>query len=269
MEIYYINVSTSTERRAFMDEQFAELGLSATRIDAATTADLLPDDIKRYGNPRNYYWLTDVEQACNLSHLRAMQKFVGTGAPYAAIFEDDVHLSPGLPKFLAEFAKHQLLFDLIKIETFDEPLRIDPANGHKIGDVWLRRVWSWSAGAAGYIISARGARIILSTEFFRKMITDEAMFNPYRPLGRLLTLRYAEPALCIQDRRLPIQRPELASKLQAFRAVRGEMERPFHWYRLSVKVRLFFDRDLRMGLTKAWHEFVGGARKRRIPFKVR
>ena len=269
MQSYYINLASRADRRALMEQRFSTLGLLAERIEATTPALLSPETLERYGNPLRFHWLSPTELASTDSHVVAMRALIASGAPRAAIFEDDTVLSPSLPAFFAAFDADPPPIDLVKFETFDEPLRLAPGHDHEVGGIALRRAYSWSAGAAGYVVSRRAAEIISRSETIRQTIVDRALFNPYEPLARQLSMRHADPALCIQEDRLPGFVPRGAgSNLAADRASRGAIERRLFWRRLVFSIGHFTDRELRIGPQKLWHEFVGGARKQRITFKV-
>jgi len=269
LPIYYLNVEGWTERLQFMERQFADLQLPVQRIAGVTPADVTPADLARYCDPRRYFWLTLVEFALNLSHLRAMRAFLDTGADFAAIFEDDAVLSRSLPTFLSAFAEAQPAFDLVKLETFGQPVRLARGAEAEIAGVRLRRPRDYSAGSAGYIVSRRAAETILSRDDMRRMASDEAMFNPFRPLARELRMVIADPGLCMQADRLPDRREAaLASRVGEARQTRAQIEAEHRWQRLPWRVVLILDRDIRMGVQKTWHQKVGGAKKQTVAFKA-
>ena len=269
MQSYYINLGSRTDRRAAMEQQFATLGLAATRIEATTPAGLSEQMLERYGNPRRFHWLTPAELACSDSHRLALEALIESGAPRAAIFEDDVVLSTALKPFLAAFDAAPPPFDLVRLETYDEPLRLSPGQDGIIDGIALRRAYSWAAGAAGYIVSRRAAEIIVRSKAFRQTQVDRALFNPYEPLARRISMRHADPGLCIQEDRLPGFVPNGAgSSLAADRQSRGAIERRLFWRRFGFSIRHWCGRELRIGPQKLWHETLGGAKKQRIPFKA-
>ena len=269
MNIYYINLDSRPDRRDFMERQFARLGLAAIRIAAATPATLSASDVERYGNPGKFHWLTATELACSVSHLAALRMLIASGAQRGAIFEDDVTLSPSLATFLEGFDAAPPPTDLVKIETFDEPLRLAPGDDGRVGPVALRRAHSWSAGSAGYLVTRQAAEIIVGSEAFRQTQVDRALFNPYEPLARRISMRHADPGLCIQENRLPgfVTRGS-GSGLEADRQSRAAVERRLFWPRLRYSLVHWADRELRIGPQKLWHQTVGGARKQRIAFKA-
>ena len=55
------------------------------------------------------------------------------------------------------------------------------------------------------------------------------------------------------------------STLHAARQSRDTVERSA-LLRVLYNLRMRYERDIRMGIPKTWHQYVGGARKRLIPF---
>jgi glycosyl transferase family 25 len=263
---YYINLAKAVARRDFMEAQFHRLGLAAERVDAVPTADIDPALLARASDPRHYFWLTPGELGCNLSHLEALSRFQQTGAPYGLVFEDDAVISGRLPELLAALPTLALPVDLVKIETFNIPIWLEPAPIGRIGAFALRRARGWSAGAAGYIVSQRGAARILARDDLHRMVIDEAFFNPFRPLGRRLAVYYTEPALVIQEDRLPGADSALASNLNQYRSIRDEREAQLGWRQGLRRAGRFVDRDMIMASMKLYHRLIRHTRKELLTF---
>src|SRR5207249_2273941 len=99
LPVFYINVASRLDRRRFMEAQFASLGLSAERIEAATPSEISEPDRRAWCDPSRATWMTEGEFACNLSHLRAWALILERGLTHALILEDDAVLSASLPRF--------------------------------------------------------------------------------------------------------------------------------------------------------------------------
>jgi len=268
MRIFYINLLSRPDRRAAMETQLGRLGLSARRIDATTPDALLAAHKAEYCDPRKFRWLTEVELACSLSHIEALRSIAVGAERLGLIFEDDVVLSPRLPRFLADFDDTRPAIDIVRLEADPDPMRVDPAEPLHVGDVALRRVHSWSNGAAGYIVSQRAARRIIETGAMLRVQTDRVLFNPYEFIAReKVVMRHTDPALCIQADRLEQSQAGIAlSDIGKARSHRHEIERALFPQRILHDLREVLHRDIRIGLQKAWHEHAGGARKQIIPF---
>src|SRR5690349_706446 len=100
--IYYINLRDRTDRRAFMQGQFAKLGLDAVRVDAVSIASLTSEQLTLYCDESSSHYLRPPAAACTLSHVKCWEAFLAIpGSPqWALILEDDAVLSGALPAFL-------------------------------------------------------------------------------------------------------------------------------------------------------------------------
>jgi glycosyl transferase family 25 len=251
MPTYFINTDAAVGRRAFMEAQFAKLQMSATRIAAVT-----PDTLPARTNPGRDLSLGEL--CCTLSHLEAMRRFLKTGARHALILEDDAVLSPALPKFLEAYMASVLPIDVVRIETFMEDLRMD-RSGPEVGGVELLRLFTRPGGTAGYIVSRRGAEIVLNTSEMTKAPFDRALYDPYRRAAKRLRVRQAFPALCIQDQRRS-GNPEHPSDLHP--NGHGSTERPSRMRDVEEHLR----RDIIGAPHRLWNQFRHGTTKRNVPF---
>lgn len=265
MQIYYINVDAHLERRAFMDGQLHKLGLSATRLRAVTPAEVLDTDIEAACNPRRSGWIMPMELSCSLSHLRAMQALLDSGAAHALILEDDAVLSVGLPRFLEAFDARPPDFDVVRLETRHQRLRLLPAGVPDIGGIGIFHNHSVALGAAGYIVSRSGAAKIVASPQSRLHAIDTFLFNPYISRRKLNVLQ-AKPALVIQaDQVNGPDAPPLPSLLTD-RNRKTELQRPHFWRRLPGRIGGWIERDIIIGTQKIWHQHIRGARKTPVPF---
>lgn len=268
MRVCYINLAARTDRRGFMESQFAALGLAATRVEALTPDDLTAADRDVSCNPARGYWLTPRELSCSLSHLAAMRGFLDTDGAHCAIFEDDVRLSHSLPRFLHAFEARPPAVDILRIETYLQPLRLLPSAEPGIAGFAILEAFSWAAGAAGYIVNRRAAEWLVASRDFRIKQTDRVMFNPYERLPRRMVMRHLDPGLCVQLKAIDQTRPPaLSSEIDAERASRGQAERAHFWRRIPHAVADTIETEVVIATQKHWHQFVRGAKKRRIDFR--
>jgi glycosyl transferase family 25 len=161
LPIFYINLASRADRRAFMEGQFAAMGVSAERIEAKTPADVPPDVAEAALKLDVELRITPAEIACTLSHLAAWQQAIDRGAAACLVLEDDGVLSRRLPHFLAELGPALPKgIDLLKVETSEHPVRL----GRKtipVADFTVRRLTSTHYGNCGYVIStALAAKLI-------------------------------------------------------------------------------------------------------------
>lgn len=196
MPIYYINLASRTDRRDFMEEQFARLGLEATRIEAVTPADIPAEDIARYSDNTRPTFRKPNQLGCSMSHQKAWSAMLDAGDERAVIMEDDALLSASLPDFLADL--DEVSFDLLRFERSSRKVRMLPAVYHVDPSVALRPFRSTLGGSSGYILSARAARKLLDHPAMRTLAVDKFLYNCMDEPGKGLVRYHTDPALCVQ-----------------------------------------------------------------------
>jgi len=96
--IYVINLDRDAERMASIRANLEALGLPFERLPAVMGKDV-PEWEKLVDLPA-YAWRNRLdtpragEVGCYLSHLKAMETFLRTDAPWCVILEDDVEVLP-------------------------------------------------------------------------------------------------------------------------------------------------------------------------------
>jgi GR25 family glycosyltransferase involved in LPS biosynthesis len=265
MQIYYINLSSQPGRKDAMEAQLAALGLAATRIEATTPADITAEDEQRYCNPRRYHWLTVPELACNYSHMEAFRRIAAGPDAYGLVLEDDVLLSRALPNFIAAYERARPAIDLLKIDVGPMALRVSTQPAEEIGGVALRRVLSNAPGSGATIVSRRAAAMLIASPELLRLQVDTAVYDPYRPLPRRLAVRHADPGLAAHPEFFIAGWQSTSTLLPARRFREDAPLSPLA--RLLRRVRVFYDRDIRMGIPKTWRQLIGGAEKRVVPYR--
>jgi glycosyl transferase family 25 len=180
MDLYLINLARRPDRLAVMEDQARKLGLSLTRLDALDARSAQPESIDRWflpGGPLGE--IPRGDKCCSLSHRLAWERLVASGAPYAAVLEDDVVLKDGADFPLGGSAWIPGGVDLIKLEHYGPPGQSvllsdfqDVGSGFRLG-----RMHSRHTGAAAYILSRRAAEILLGVARF-DLPVDHLLFNP-------------------------------------------------------------------------------------------
>lgn len=260
MQVYYINLARRTDRRAFMEAQFARLGLQATRIEAIAANDLGPEMRAKYSNPDALFYVTPGDLACAMSHAIAYRQFLQSQAPYALVLEDDALLSGRLPSFLVAFEAAAPLGDIVRIETSGRGIRVKDVAA-RIDNIEMARPYTHEGGAAGYIVGRRAAALLLETDATRRRSFDLALFDPYGLLGRDLDRLQTLAGLCIQAHLAdPGAAPNLGSDLHGTaRASKSSQKK------LARRLWGFWDREVVAGSQRTFHQLLG-ARRRSIPF---
>lgn len=196
MKCYLINLDRSVDRLALMQQQMHALGLDLIRVPAVQVGQFSPD----IASPALYAG----EVACFLSHRKCWQLVARGEDEFAAIFEDDVQLSPNSHAFLSSTDWIPSNADLVKIETFMQPVFLRRKGARKAFDREVRILASWHAASAGYIISKKAAASLLeSTNSYLEHPVDYLLFD--WDLGILQNggVYQLDPAICIQFDRLP------------------------------------------------------------------
>lgn len=180
MELYYINLSRRLDRRGAMERQARRLGLNLIRIEALDAKEVDARELTLWFQKNGP--LGEVpkgDQCCSLSHRLVWNRFVASGAPYAAVLEDDVLLSEGARHVLANDDWIPSGTDLIKLEHYGPQSQsvllsdfVGVGSGFRLG-----RMRSRHTGAAAYILSRRAAELLLQIPHFNLPV-DHLLFNP-------------------------------------------------------------------------------------------
>lgn len=198
LPVYYINLGTRLDRRQFMDEQFARLGIVAERVDAVTTAEVGEARMALHADPADPWAMARVEIACVMSHEKAWRTMLAAAQPHALILEDDVVMGDGLVPFLDPAFSAGLGADLIKLETMYEPVRVGRAVRTVAGRFAVRQLLASHMGAAAYIISAGMAKRALADPVLHTMSVDRYFFSRGGPVIPSRGLFQVEPAPAVQ-----------------------------------------------------------------------
>ncbi len=243
MRIVYINLDRAIERRAFMEEQSAALGLRFERFPAVRADDISDETARTLGKG----WerpLTKPELACFLSH-QTLWSELARGKEPMLVLEDDVVLSGRLAAALPRLAQLTDV-DLVNLESFDRK-RFVARNGRALGDVSIVRVHRDKSGSAAYLLWPSGAQKLLVRARLGAAPVDAFIHS----LKRLVSYQ-VEPALAMQMHILKARGIEppipIGSTIQASRqrlAVTPE-NLPFHIRRLTTQVKLAGDHVMRL-----------------------
>ncbi len=92
--VFLINLDDSPERLAAAQEQFAQHGVTFSRISGYNGRKLDPSSVPEYDTEAAMRYmgraLNGGEIGCYFSHIRALQAFLDSGAPYGLVLEDDM-----------------------------------------------------------------------------------------------------------------------------------------------------------------------------------
>lgn len=202
MIYYYINLDHRPDRRAYMEEALAAVGLRHERIAAVDgTEPDVRDAAARLGNSRlNGRPISAGAYACFQSHRTAWSRLVQSGASHAAVLEDDMHLAPGISKLsTADWVPVDA--GIVKLETFGVRAHLDRSGPRIVDGRRLLRLRSTHTGGGAYVLSAGVAkRLLAETETFVDAV-DEVLFNDRLDLLDREVILQMWPAPAIQDKR--------------------------------------------------------------------
>ena len=217
--IFVINLDRDVERMRSVANNLTGLGLDYVRVPAVLGKEV-PEweklvDAKLYSDRNRNVMPRPGEVGCYLSHLKAMEEFLRTDAPWCVILEDDVEVLPACVPVLAALGEKND-WDLAKLFCYHSgmPLRkraLTPT--HRLV-VHLARTTS----SAAYAVNRLAAKTLLASMLPISEQVDHALERPWetglrvrgvRPLPIILapvaattTIGYADR----HDRRLPLRR---------------------------------------------------------------
>ena len=210
---YLLFLARADKRRGRMRRTLAEAGIKAEFVEAVdvetTSKEYLLSSCKSDG-PWGVFQLGNM--ACTISHALAWERFLASDAQYAAIFEDDIFISPELQLWLQDMGWWPEDCALVRLEFWcSRTLRVILGTraqthlGRKIAPLLSR-----NPGSAGYIVNREGAHRLLEVQPYDVTI-DTLLFNPM--VSRLATdlgPHQISPALIKQGNTPPDQASVIA-----------------------------------------------------------
>jgi len=223
LPVYYINLARRTDRREFMERQFDALGLAATRIEAATPADI--SETQRLALPGSIWSQAPTDMACVLSHRRAWASVAEGGRPGGLVLEDDVVLDPCIAGYLADDILERTRVPLLRVETAARRVRL----GSRATRLWdgaeVRHLLTTFPAGGAYIISRRVAAAAAVDDAALLMEVDRYLFGRGGRWLTEVTVGQAVPAPCIQ---LEFLEASAAAPLAASDLTPGRRARPIN-----------------------------------------
>lgn len=218
MKCFVISLKTATERHSHIHQAFSAQGIPFAFFDAITPATNDAEAL-RLKLIINNTSLSQSEVSCLLSHVAVLQKIVDECIPYAAIFEDDIHLGKGASKFLCDDNWIPASMGLIKLERFNNIARGHYGSSIKLDSkAELFKLKGRHLGAAGYIVSYDMARQLLNelVQYQSLGAIDKIIFEDLI-IDKKIDVFQLQPAICAQDNILNADNTTLHSSLSADR----------------------------------------------------
>ncbi|KQT45078.1 hypothetical protein ASG43_12280 [Aureimonas sp. Leaf454] len=244
MRAVFINLDRAADRRAFMERQAERLGLGFERVPAVEAPAISESDVARLGRS----WerpLTRPELGCFLSH-HGIWRQVASGAEPVLVLEDDVVLSPRLPRLLPAMAALEDV-DLVNLESFGRRRFVGREAKPITQGAGLLRLHRDKSGSAAYVLWPAGARKLLDRAE-RGAAPVDAFLHQFRALASF----QIEPALGMQLHLLAAQGLAVpAGWATAIQAPRKRLtisveNLPFHARRLGTQIALAGDHLMRL-----------------------
>jgi glycosyl transferase family 25 len=178
--IYVINLDRDTERMASIHANLVRIGLSYERLPAVMGKDV--PDWEKLVDLSAYAWRNRLdmpragEVGCTLSHLKAMETFLKTDAPWCVILEDDVEVLPACAEVLRSLAEKDD-WDLVKLFNFHSGTPVKKralASGHHLVSHLTR-----TTSSAAYVVNRHAAETLLKSMRPITEQVDHALDRPW------------------------------------------------------------------------------------------
>lgn len=180
--IVVINLDRRPDRLAFMSDQLQALGLTWTRksaLDAQTATDAqigkevaLENHLIRMGRG---------SQCCAISNFDIYRDLLASDAPAVLVLQDDVELSPDIVPLLTDISLIPDGIELIQLEHFGSKkssILCGPPHPTAAANRNVHQLYSRVGGAGCYLITRRGAEIILANKGILNVPIDHLLFSP-------------------------------------------------------------------------------------------
>lgn len=217
---YVVNLARAQDRRALMSALFQARGLRVEWIAAVDARSPVGNEAELLAAMPSWGPWGEVHghaKGCTLSHFKAFEALVASGASHGLILEDDVFLAEDIADWLASTDWIPADADVVKLERWrDDRLLVlmGPVVKRCFGRD-LHPLYSKHTGAAAYIISANAASKVLMSGFPDVPI-DHVLFNPnISQTAQSLSVLQVMPALATQGNE-PRRSPEAATPFYEF-----------------------------------------------------
>lgn len=206
MKSYVINLDRNPERLAAIGSQLAGQGIAFERIVAVDARSLPAADLAEFRRRRpGMPWDHAGQIGCFESHFRAWRAIADGPEPHAAVFEDDVHVSEDLARYLGDTSPPGRA-DIVRLEVSTNRILLRSGlRGTRDGEPWHGRAilpvrsTSWCAG--GYVISRDAADRLCRLPVETHQPVDYMLFClETSAVARSIRVGQVVPALCIQDK---------------------------------------------------------------------
>ncbi len=216
---YVISLSTASERRKHIIEEFGKQDIPFEFFDAITP-DLVDVKAREFSIDISGSPLTKGEIACAISHIALWHKLLNENLDYICIFEDDIYLGENAKEFLSSICISND-FHIIKLEKHNERIKFSSKVKQSICGRKLYKLNSTHYGTAGYIITQQGVKYILDKmQYYHLSIPIDDLIFGELLINKEYYVLQVIPALTIQDFLYHPQKVKLSSDLKKEREQR-------------------------------------------------
>jgi glycosyl transferase family 25 len=178
--VFVINLDRDTARLESVSRELERAGMPFTRVPAVPGAERLGEpglvDLAAYRGRNRADSPRGGELGCYLSHIRALETFLATGAPMGVILEDDARLLPGFAEVVRSLGERDD-WDLAKLYHFHRglPVRGRPlaAGRHLCLNLLL------TTSTAAYAVNRRAAATLAGALLPMREQIDHAQDRPW------------------------------------------------------------------------------------------
>ena len=201
IQIYFINLTDSTERRVWFESQVKGFGLTARRVEAINGFELSNHELRRYRSFQlSAHSMGPAEIGCYLSHRKVWEIIRDADDPWAFVAEDDLLLANNCQQFFKNFNWIPVCADLVKAETALNRCHRDPRVATIHAGCNVRKLLSWHGRAGGYFVSKSTAQILVQDAKGICEPADHFLFDPHIGIFDKLNVYQIEPAFGLQYR---------------------------------------------------------------------
>lgn len=198
--VFFINMDDAADRRQWFETQASDLGLEVTRVAAVVGRELADETLDRLkasiqsGTP-----LGPSEIGCFLSHRKVWEQVLASGAAWAFVAEDDLHLAAGAAVYFHSTSWIPDDADLIKAETTFRRCHMGRRSSPTPDGRSLRQLHSLHGGSGGYFIRRKAAETALALAQDLCEPADHFLFNPESAFFNDHVSYQIDPAIAVQD----------------------------------------------------------------------
>lgn len=243
MRTFLVNLDRRPDRLAAMAAQLDRLAIPFERFAAvdARTVDVAELDAP-FAASGPLGALSPGDKGCTSSHIHLWRMIAAGRDEFAAILEDDIHLSDGAPEFLLSSDWIPKGIGLVKPERYGDAnqLIVIGKPRYSVKGRMLAPLLSRHTGTGGYIIARETAAKLASMNEKITLPVDHLLFNPNNsPAFSWLRPWQLLPAILDQREEVggttDIHRTREATKPRGLALVKRQLRRNYYDLRLVPK----------------------------------